>query len=80
METKLTKITFTAEGIEIDHGDRDISAALRNGVVEVGIGEDYLGMTGYARWAFIDLTLEEALVFRDWLTTKLELKEEMNND
>lgn len=68
------KIGYTPEGIEIDHGDRDLSAALRNGVIHIGIGEEYGNGPGgsYARWADINLTLAEARVFRDWITSKIE--------
>jgi hypothetical protein len=68
------KMSYTTEGIEIDHGDRDLSAALRNGIIEVGIGEEYGEGPGgsYARWADINLTLDEARAFRDWLTSKIE--------
>ncbi len=59
-------------GIEIDHGDRDISAVCRNGNVEVGIGEAYKGAEGYKRWAEINLTMDEARTFRDWLTSQIE--------
>jgi hypothetical protein len=60
--------------IEIDHIDRDLSAALRHGVIEVGIGEGYGDGPGgsYARWAEISLTINEARAFRDWLTSKIE--------
>jgi hypothetical protein len=60
--------------IEIDHVDRDLSAALRNGVIEIGIGEGYGEGPGgsYARWTDIYLTINEARAFRDWLTSKIE--------
>jgi hypothetical protein len=63
------------DGIEIDHGDRDLSAALRNDVIEIGIGEEYGdGPEGsYVTWADINLTLDEARAFRDWLTSKIEI-------
>jgi hypothetical protein len=66
-------VRHTAEGIEIDHGDRDISAALRNNIIEVGIGEGCGDGPGgsYARWAEINLTLDEALALRDWLASKI---------
>ncbi len=50
------KTTFTDEGIELDYGDRDISAAYRNGVIEVAIGVNYLGANGYESYTNIILT------------------------
>ncbi len=66
-------IKYIGDGIEIDHGDRDISAAERGNVIEMGIGENYLGAQGYERWAEIDLTREEADALGHWLPRRVPL-------
>ncbi len=68
------KVIITTEGIEIDHRDRELTAQLINGFIVVGIGERYGEGSGgsYAHYADINLTLDEARVFRDWLTLKIE--------
>jgi hypothetical protein len=63
-------ISINEHGIEIDHGDRDISAADRNGVIECMIGENY-GDGSYENAATINMTIEEARAFRDWLSVKV---------
>lgn len=66
-------------GIEIDHGDADLSAAIREGHVEIMIGEDFSGRhhgperpQGYMRSLDFKMTMEDARVFRDWLTRVLD--------
>jgi hypothetical protein len=68
---------FSNGGIEIDHGDADLSACLRDGVIELGIGEDFTNRhrtdksQGYARYLEFRLTIDEARDFRDWLSLQL---------
>ena len=61
-------------GIEIDHGDADLSAAIHEGKLEIMIGEDWAGRhhgpdrpQGYLRSLDFKMTMEEARAFRDWL-------------
>jgi hypothetical protein len=66
-------INYYPNGIEINQGDRDLSACIviTNNIpkYQVGIGVGYGEGPGgsYLNWADITLTLEEAQVFRDWL-------------
>lgn len=72
--SKLMTISYTnKEGIEIDHGDEDLSAAFRNDIIEIGIGKNYGDGPGgsYEHWADIKLTIEEARAFHEWLESKL---------
>jgi hypothetical protein len=74
-----SKITYgTTGGIEIDHGDADLSACLRDGALEIMIGEDWAGKhhgpdrpQGYLRSLEFKLTMKEAHVLRDWLIETL---------
>jgi hypothetical protein len=55
-----------SNGIEIDHGDADVSAAVWKGAIDLAIGEEF-GPKGYARYLEFRLTLEEATALYDWL-------------
>jgi hypothetical protein len=67
------RITCTKTSVEIDHGDRDISADFRDGTIEVGIGHNYSGRRGYEQYTDIDLTIEEARAFSNWLLSVLPI-------
>jgi hypothetical protein len=64
-------------GIEIDHGNVDMSAAVHNGKLTIGIVEDFSGRRrpdkpqGYGQYCEIQLTYEEASALSDWLTKTL---------
>lgn len=61
-------------GIEIDHGDVDLSTNVNSdGTIVVAVGGDYTGVRGYAGgYLEINLTQEEARGLLSWLASAVD--------
>lgn len=69
----------TYPGIEIERGDADLSAAVHDGKIEIGIGEDWAGRhhseerpQGYLRYLDFKMDKVEATRLRDWLSGAID--------
>lgn len=60
------------DGIEIDHGDADLSAGVHNGEIAIGIGHNFESPIGYEEYLGFSMTRDEAVRLRDWLSLAIE--------
>jgi len=73
------KTDFANGGIEIEHETNCLSAVMEGGGITIDIGEDWYGADhpetgkhqGFQEYSFINLTLVETKVLRDWLSDRI---------